>query len=825
MFEQWITNGTAKPFYARKELTLDKAVKRAEAKVCGLGQFQFYINGKKAGDHELDPAWTDYRKLIYYVTFDVTDMLRPGKNVIGAEVGNGWFIKRDEHYTFTFPGFMPPNPNPYRPGASCLILAMELDLEYEDGTRDLIAADDSFKVKEHPVIMSNVYGSETIDGGLRQAGWCETGFDDSAWQQAEYVPEEEIPRADILEQTMPPVKVIKSYEGKLLHRVRHHRDIFDFGQNMSGILELEARGKAGDEIRIYPAEKLDENGDVDQVAKNWITVDSCITFIIGQDDVWEKFRMTFTYFAGRFVGAEACGSAESGSMPKQLDCGDHDAETCGTIQIRNLTAHAITSAHKRSGTFTCDDERYNQIYGMIEKTVEANMVGVHTDCPTIERFAWQEPNHLMAGSIFYMKDGKKLWEKFLRDMRYAQHTKEDYFFDYTGEKIYPGDGLMPSQCPCYIPNVIPVPGMGSFYDIIPWGSTCILGTYWHYQFYGDRQIIEDNYEAGMRYFRHLLTKVNADGFINHGLGDWGNPKNELARENIETAFLYADAVCLAEFAQVLGKAEDQKRLLEKAEEIRANYNEKLMTRHPEKGLWCYQCDAGDTTRNECLGGGDGSGGTEDRKGAAHPADPDGSDGHDTAAAARPEEILLTQAAQALPLFWNMVPEDRKADVVQALRYTLEREGAFIAGEVGLPYIIQCARIYGMNELVSRFILRETHPSYYAFILDGETTLGEYWESNPRSHCHDMMGHIIEWYYNGIAGIIPEAPGFAKVTIRPYLPESMHEFSCTYQSAHGRIKVHVKETGKEILLETEVPEGVEAAIDVSNLEASGKKIVA
>ncbi len=825
MFEQWITNGTAKPFYARKELTLDKAVKRAEAKVCGLGQFQFYINGKKAGDHELDPAWTDYRKLIYYVTFDVTDMLRPGKNVIGAEVGNGWFIKCDEHYTFTFPGFMPPNPNPYRPGASCLILAMELDLEYEDGTRDLIAADDSFKVKEHPVIMSNVYGSETIDGGLRQAGWRETGFDDSAWQQAEYVPEEEIPRADILEQTMPPVKVIKSYEGKLLHRVRHHRDIFDFGQNMSGILELEARGKAGDEIRIYPAEKLDENGDVDQVAKNWITVDSCITFIIGQDDVWEKFRMTFTYFAGRFVGAEACGSAESGSMPKQLDCRDHDAETCGTIQIRNLTAHAITSAHKRSGTFTCDDERYNQIYDMIEKTVEANMVGVHTDCPTIERFAWQEPNHLMAGSIFYMKDGKKLWEKFLRDMRYAQHTKEDYFFDYAGEKIYPGDGLMPSQCPCYIPNVIPVPGMGSFYDIIPWGSTCILGTYWHYQFYGDRQIIEDNYEAGMRYFRHLLTKANADGFINHGLGDWGNPKNELARENIETAFLYADAVCLAEFAQVLGKAEDRKSLLEKAEEIRANYNEKLMTRHPEKGFWCYQCDAGDTTRNECLGGGDGSGGTEDRKGAAHPADPDGSDGHDTAAAARPEEILLTQAAQALPLFWNMVPEDRKADVVRALRYTLEREGAFIAGEVGLPYIIQCARIYGMNELVSRFILRETHPSYYAFILDGETTLGEYWESNPRSHCHDMMGHIIEWYYNGIAGIIPEAPGFAKVTIRPYLPESMHEFSCTYQSAHGRIKVHVKETETEILLETEVPEGVEAAIDVSNLEAAGKKVVA
>ncbi|MDE7066341.1 MAG: alpha-L-rhamnosidase N-terminal domain-containing protein, partial [Schaedlerella arabinosiphila] len=137
MFEKWITNGTAKPFYARRELVIEKTVKRASAKVCGLGQFHFYINGKKVSDHELDPAWTDYRKLIYYVLFDVTDMLRPGKNVIGAEVGNGWFIKCDEHYTFTFPGFMPPNPNPYRPCGDSLILAMELCLEYEDGTRQV----------------------------------------------------------------------------------------------------------------------------------------------------------------------------------------------------------------------------------------------------------------------------------------------------------------------------------------------------------------------------------------------------------------------------------------------------------------------------------------------------------------------------------------------------------------------------------------------------------------------------------------------------------------------------------------------------------------
>ena len=108
MFQTWITNQTAKPFYARRTFELTKPVKRVAANVCGLGQFAFYVNGKKAGDHELDPAWTDYRKLIYYLTYDVKDLLREGENVIGAEVGNGWYHKCDEHYTFSFPDFMPP---------------------------------------------------------------------------------------------------------------------------------------------------------------------------------------------------------------------------------------------------------------------------------------------------------------------------------------------------------------------------------------------------------------------------------------------------------------------------------------------------------------------------------------------------------------------------------------------------------------------------------------------------------------------------------------------------------------------------------------------
>lgn len=114
----------------------------------------------------------------------------------------------------------------------------------------------------------------------------------------------------------------------------------------------------------------------------------------------------------------------------------------------------------------------------------------------------------------------------------------------------------------------------------------------------------------------------------------------------------------------------------------------------------------------------------------------------------------------------------------------------------------------MNDLIARFVTRETHPSYYAFVLDGETTLGEYWESNPRSHCHDMMGHIIEWYYNGMAGIQPLAPGFARVRVSPWMPEGMNELRCTYETPRGVIRVAGSRIDGVPKYQITIPNGIE-----------------
>ena len=739
MQSNWITSHSRQPFYLRRVFRLEKLPVLAELSVCGLGQYNAFLNGSRVGDGYLEPTWTDYDKLILYRRFDVTGLLRKGKNALALEVGNGWYIwDQSFGYSFHFPPFMPPNPNPYHVYGESLVACFELTLRYADGTEERIGSDGECRTVSHGVKHTNVYGSEWIAGTALKCGCSLPDFDDSDWEGAFAAKPEEVPKGRLEEAKLPPVKALKRYSAKKIGVV-NGRAIYDLGQNISGILEAEVRGKAGTQVAFYPAEKLDPAGDADQVAKNWMPIDTVVTYVIGQDNVSERFAQSFTYFAGRYLAV------------------------AGEAEILSLSALAISSAWKNAGSFTCDDERYNKIYDMIEKTVEANMLGVHTDCPTIERFAWQEPNHLMAPSIFYMKDGKALWEKFLRDLRLAQHTAEDQFCDMQGGLFCPGDGLVPSQAPCYIPNVLPVPDMGSFYDIIPWGSTCILGTYWHYLFYGDRTVVRDNYDTGIRYLDYLKTKINAEGFLNHGLGDWGNPENELARENIETAFLYADAVTLEGFARLLGKKEDAEALSAFAASVKDNYNKKLLSFDESLGAWCYHVWG--------------------------------------------EGQKITQAAEALPLYWGMVPKEKEADVVRAFRHVLDEKKCLMAGEIGLPYVIQTARRHGMNDLLCRFITRETHPSYYAFVLDGETTLGEYWETNPRSHCHDMMGHIIEWYYNGLAGIEPLEPGFRRVRIAPYLPESMNRFTCSYDTPYGSIEVSAQREDGIVRVQARIPEGI------------------
>lgn len=701
MIASWITAKTNTAFYARKSIMLKSEIESATAKVCGLGQFNFYINGEKISDHLLDPGWSDYDKYIQYVTFDVTDEVLPGANVLAAEVGTGFYSSYDKP----------------------LILFVELLVKYTDGSTEVFITDDSWRIAKHPVLFSNEYGAETMDGRLRKYGWGEVDYDDSDWDFAFMADEADIAKGELLEQKHPETKALRTFAAEYLGE-SNGRKIYDLKQNLSGILHVHVKGKAGDEIKIYSAEKLTADGDVNQIStvdadmieteNNGDEFDNVCCYIIGEDDRSEQFTSTFTYFAGRYVGVAAADD----------------------VEIESVYADYITSAWDSVGDFDCDDERFMKVLALVDRAVEANMIaGMHTDNHSFGRWEWLTADCHMAPSIMFMKNGRLIWEKKFLDL-----------------KVYSAE---------FERNV-------DAKELSSLTASLILGLRWHYKYYGDLDLVGEYFDTCTEYFKILLATRDENGLIQYNVENRSDSYGEHAVANTETAFLYADACALSEFAKLLGKDEDYDSFSDIANEIKDNYNEKLLVKHPDFGFMCY--------RN-----------------------------FDNA-----KELVMTQACEALPLYFGLVPDNAIIDVQEAFKHVIKEDGTFAAETAAMPYIIATMASLGMQDKICDFILSEEQPGYYAQVLAGETTLADAW-NNPASHCSDALGAIVDWYYTGIAGIKSQAPAFKKVLIEPYLPASMNHMHCFYESAGGDIEVELTREDDQIRLDVNVDDGIELEV--------------
>lgn len=787
---QWIGNGTAKPFYARKTHSVVGAIREAYALVCGLGQFVFYMNGQKVGDHEIDPGWTNYDRLVQYVTFDVKDLLAAGTNVFGLDVANGWYISdAGGRYFVKAPQmkFISRFSNSseldgYQPFSNMLAAIAEVHVVYEDGTREVIGTDASWKTHESATRLANVLGSEIYDARRNPAGWLESDFDDADWKEAAVIDAADKPKGTLTAQSQPPVYIKKVYEPV---SVRHVDEglLFDLGQNMSGMLEITVKGKAGQSIDLSPAEKLDENGTIDQTIEDasimeWGDLNVKSTYILRGDPAGETWKQQFSYFGGRYI----------------LVRGATDDENVTELPyLQSLKARYVTSKSEVAGTFTCSDARIDDVYKLVIEAVDSNMQHVHTDCPHIERLAWLEISHLLAPSIMFYKDVNALWRKIFQDIRVDQYAKHDFDQGSDGKPHYRGEGFIPARAPNYVMMSFDTP-LGNVWDVPTWGSTIIIGVDWHYRYYGNKRIIAENYDTAKRYVRYLNTKLTDEGFLNHGLGDWGNPElGSLAKANIETAIYYYDLKLLAKFATVLERESEAASFNEQAAAVLDNYNRRLLVKNDKTGLWGYQA-ARDPKPFIRLA-------------TFFPQLVRRMTGAGT--------LNMTPACQALPLFFEMVPDDKLEDVRETLSLALGERG-FMCGEVALPYVLQSLRAIGEDQRIFDFVISEEHPSYYRFVMQGETTLPEFWKDNARSRNHDMLGHIVEWFYNGMAGINSKSAAFKEISIRPFLPGSVNVLNCGYESVRGRIEVHVERSGAEIELNVTVPPNTSAALDLSGL---------
>ena len=237
--------GQPSPLF-RKDFRISKKIKSATAYITALGLYEASLNGKRIGDAYLTPGWTSYNKRLQYQQYDVTSLLKEGDNCVGAMLGNGWYRG--------FIGF-DGQKNYY---GKELGLLLQLELNYTDGTKEVVGTDDTWKCSTGSVVASEIYNGETIDARLDKPGWNTSGYQDTGWMPVKIMTGEPL---NIIATYNEPIRKKEVVKAVKLIRTPRGETVIDFGQNLTGWVQFKVKGNAGDKIQLYHAEVLDKKGN------------------------------------------------------------------------------------------------------------------------------------------------------------------------------------------------------------------------------------------------------------------------------------------------------------------------------------------------------------------------------------------------------------------------------------------------------------------------------------------------------------------------------------------------------------------------------------
>ena len=508
--------GTASAPLLRKELQVTKKIKRARAYISGIGWYELYINGKKVGDHVLDPATSDYHKRTLYVTYDITDLLNPGANALGVMLGNGWFCE---------PGRLKYGDAP--------TLLMHASIEYADGSSTNITTDSTWKSAAGPITFNNIYGGEGYDARREKQGWTHADYDDSGWTAVELV---DGPRGKLQSQVMPAIKVIQTLKPIKLTNPKPGVYVYDLGQLFGGWSRLHVTGPKGTKVTIkYAALMFEDSGLVDKRRHGG---SGETDFYILKGAGREVYEPRFTYHPVRYVQIEG--------YP-------------GTPTIEDLEGRVVHSDVNMSGDFECSNPLLNQIHRNVVWTLKNGLFGIPLDCLHREHWAWTDPATI-TGNLYPRKFMPLFWTKWLDDIADAQHD----------------DGGVPDVAPSYAFNQVD-PAWGGNYPILVWyiyqyyGDTRIVEN--HYV--GMKKLV-DYLAAGAD--EYLVTKGHYGDHMLPGDSP-GTEKfisDETPPQLIWNGYFYRGALVVSRAARLLGKNGDAEKYERLAENIKNAFNTKWL---------------------------------------------------------------------------------------------------------------------------------------------------------------------------------------------------------------------------------------------------------
>ncbi len=524
--------------YFRKEFTLSENNVSARLHVSGLGYYEAFINGKKVGDHVLDPVKTHYDRRVKYVTYDVTDYLQKGDNAIGVVLGNGWYNQHTrEAWDF--------DKAPWR-GSPKLIT--QLVLKHKNGKEKVVASDETWKFSTGPIVFDGIHNGETYDARLELGNWNQAGYDDSGWQNALEV---EGPGGKFSAQLMPPIRITGSINPVDTWKLNDTVSMVDLGQNITGWARIKVKGPAGSMVKLRYGERIFEDGSLDQVELQrfiWTGNTQTGRYILNGNGV-EQWHSVFAYHGFKYIEVTL-------STPE--------------IELIEIQGDVVYSDLKEAGFFECSNELFNKIHQNLKWSFLGNYHGYPTDCPHREKMGWTGDALLVAEAGLYNFDMIRAYLKWIDDFSDEQQPNGQ------------------------LPGIIPTSGWGYTFgkneETRPrgygpqWEGAFIEIPWQMYLSTGDTSIIKRYYDGFKKYIDYL-TAHSKNHLLDFGIDDHKQLENLTFGDYLSSAFYFRFAGVLAEMANITGKTEDAAYYLRLSADIKKAFNEKYF--NPETGIYLH----------------------------------------------------------------------------------------------------------------------------------------------------------------------------------------------------------------------------------------------
>ena len=484
--------------YLRRELRLDGEIAEAYAYATALGLYELYVNGQKAGPYRLTPGWTSYHKHLLYQTYDLSELLRPGQNCIGALVGAGWYKGK---MGFTL------DRNHYGDRAA---FRCQLVVRMRNGETIRFGTDEGWNAAPSAVEFSEIYDGEAYDARKELPGWSEPGCRAGAWRSVECVEY----GAPLSAQQGACVEEYAHLPAKRVFRTPKGETVADFGQNLAGTVRFHAAGEPGQRVVLTCFETLDREGNV--YLDNLRSARQTITYTFGAEREID-FQPHFTYQGFRYVWIR--------EWPEGAACADA------------LTAVGLCSKMDQTLRFHCSEPLVDRLVENIRWGMRSNFVDIPTDCPQRdERLGWTGDAQIFGRTASYLMQTELFFRKWLTDVA-ADQTPEGG-----------------------VPHVIPDIVSGKCADnwllsqgehsAAAWADAIVILPWDLYLMYGDVRTVEYMYESMKKWVEFMHTHA-VDGLWNYKLqfGDW------LALDAEEGSYFGATPnvlVCTAYYAYVTG---------------------------------------------------------------------------------------------------------------------------------------------------------------------------------------------------------------------------------------------------------------------------------